>query len=690
MDSHALGVLEFDRIRSALRGHATSDLARQVIDALEPSGDAARLRLSLSQVDQARSFLDAGEPLPVRGLRDVTGLVARARHANRPLEPTELLDVTSFIQCVRELHEWLFERRLRAPGLWMLAERILDHTPLKGAIDHAIEQPGAVRDDASPRLGQLRASCRKIEERIRSIMEEIVDAPRVRPHLQERGFSVRNGRFVLPIRLEMKGHVPGILHDKSASGSTAFIEPREVVPLSNELAEARLDESREVTRILYELTRQVIDDLQRLQYSQNVAAWLDFTAARAAFSREVDGCAPSISEDGVIRLRHARHPLLVLRARAGEIDRPIEPLSLEIGRRFRMLVVTGPNTGGKTVVLKTVGLIQAMFQCGLHVPVAEGSELPIVADVFADIGDEQSLQQSLSTFSGHVRQIARVLERAGPNTVVLLDELGAGTDPVEGAALGRAILERLLVAGARTIVTTHLGVLKGFAFSHADVENAAMEFDPETFQPTYRLIVGRPGNSNALLIARKYGIPEDVAKSAEVAVLGQRDSSHELIEGLTRSREAVENARRSSEDLVADARRKLAEAENRLREAHAEKGRLEVEADASLRRVFNEFSDAARSHLNALKNVPRALVPEVEALEKLFRQRGELPTLGDRRREFLAAIKKDDQVFVPKFNQICRVKKMNRSEERLTVQYGALVAEISFDDVSFVTPPTPS
>ncbi|HYC78870.1 MAG TPA: endonuclease MutS2, partial [Planctomycetota bacterium] len=349
--------------------------------------------------------------------------------------------------------------------------------------------------------------------------------------------------------------------------------------------------------------------------------------------------------------------------------------------------ITGPNTGGKTVVLKTIGLLQLMFQSGLHVPVADGSEMPVLDDVFADIGDEQSLSQNLSTFSAHVRHVAEVLRRAGPRTLVLLDELGAGTDPVEGAALGQATLDRLRALQAPAVVTTHLGQLKTYAFQRPDVENACVDFDPETLAPTYRLSVGRPGNSNALVIARRYGMPEEVVAEAERLARPNQDGAHELIDRLRDARVAAEDARRTSEDLLADARAKLAEAETRRREAEAEKGRLESEADASLRRQFAELTAALRPHLNALKNVPKGLTGDVERIESLLREKSRLPTLADRRRELLADLKKDDPVFVPRFGQICRVRKMNRAEERLTVAVGAMTFEIGFDDVSFVTPP---
>jgi DNA mismatch repair protein MutS2 len=690
MDRHAATVLDFEAVREALRKHCGSELSRLVADAVEPSHDAARLRTSLAQLDQARVLMDLAEKPPFRGLRDVSGFISEAREKNRPLEPEELVAIAYFLAGAEDVKTWCADSTARAPALATLGEKILDHRKLRERLDAAVEAPGDVRDDATPRLAELRRRRGRLEIELRALMDELVQSPRLRPHLMERTWSLRRGRSVLAVKLEQKGHVPGVVHDKSAGGATVFIEPREAMAPSNELAEARVDEEREIARILLELTREVFAEAEALARTQGVVAWLDYTWARASFSRELDAMSPRIADAPVLRLRRARHPLLALKAKEGTLGRPVEPLTVDLGRDYRVLVITGPNTGGKTVVLKTVGLLQLMFQAGLHVPVADGSEMPVLDDVFADIGDEQSIAQSLSTFSAHVRQVAGILKRAGPRTLVLLDEIGAGTDPVEGAALGEAVLERLRTAGAPSIVTTHLGQLKTYAYQRPDVENACVDFDPETLEPTYRLSVGRPGNSNALIIARRYGMPDDVVAEAERLAAPRRDGTHDLIDRLRDARVAAEDARRSSEDLLADSRAKLVEAAERLAEAEAEKGRLESEADASLRRQFADLDTALRPHLNALKNVPRALSPDVEAVERLLREKSRLPSLADRRRELLAAIKKEDQVYVPRFGRLCRVKKMNRSEERLTVVVGAMTMEIGFDDVSFVAPPPPA
>jgi DNA mismatch repair protein MutS2 len=352
-----------------------------------------------------------------------------------------------------------------------------------------------------------------------------------------------------------------------------------------------------------------------------------------------------------------------------------------------MLIVTGPNTGGKTVALKTAGLIQLMFQSGLHVPAAVGTELPCLDGVYADIGDEQSLSQNLSTFSGHVENIVRILGQAGGVSLVLLDELGAGTDPDEGAALGEAILERLLELGARTVVTTHLGSLKPYAFSRPEAENACVAFDQKTLSPTYELVVGQPGASQALAICQRHGMPRDVVDRAHELTSNREVRAEELMHELMVSRVAAEQSRQKSADLVEESREKLRAAEAAFGEAEASRGRIEQEAEAEVARILDDFVQAARPHLNALKNVPKALQEPLRELEDLLGTRLHTTAFAARRREFLSSLKKHDEVYVPRFGQICRIEKLHRRDERLSVKVGGISMQIDFDDVSWVTPP---
>lgn len=687
MDDHSLQVLEFQEVKSLLGSYAGSPLGRAVIAELRPSTDVERLRLSLRQVDEARTLLDEGKTFPVGALVDMAQVIRDGHRQNRALGPEDLLVVLRMIRACESVRAFATLERENAPTLAQLADRLLDHGVLAQAIDHVVEPPGDVLDRASPKLWELRRQRRDFEERIRERMDELVAGKRYRAFLQERTWSIRNGRYVLMVKLDSRGHVGGILHDKSASGETAFVEPDEVVALANELADVRLDEARECGRLLLELSQRVYAEEKRLAYTQNVVAWLDFTAARARMSHDLGLVPARLIDEPVIRLREARHPLLVQARREGRLEHDVVPITATLGESFRMLIVTGPNTGGKTVALKTIGLIQLMFQSGLHIPAAMGSELPCLDGVYADIGDEQSLSQSLSTFSGHVENIVRILGQAGGVSLVLLDELGAGTDPVEGAALGEAILERLLELGARTVVTTHLGSLKAYAFSRPEAENACVAFDPKTLAPTYELVVGQPGASQALVICQRHGMPRDVVDRAYELTSNQEARAEELMQDLMVSRVAAERSRQKSADLVEESREKLLAAETALGEAEASRGRIEREAEAEVARILGDFVQAARPHLNALKNVPKALLKPLHELEDLLGTRLHTKAFAARRREFLSTLKKHDEVYVPRFGQICRIEKLQRSDERLSVKVGGISMQIDFDDVSWVTPP---
>ncbi len=687
MDAHAVAVLGYEEVKVHLAGLAQSILGRSVIERLRPSSDRNRLQASLEQVDEARRLLDRQVVPPFGGLADVMARVRAGHVHSRGLEPPELHAVRQLIQGAHQLRQFFQSQASLTPSLLRLVQKLPDLGPLVVAIDDAIEPPGEVKDHASPLLFDLRQRIRDLEDKVRVLMNELATGPRYRTWLQEKVFSVRNGRYVLPVRLDQKGYVPGILHDKSASGSTAFVEPREVIPLANDLAEAELDASKEIARILLELSKRVYADEAAIATTQEVCAWLDFTWARARQSQALGCTSPRLATDRTIRLRLARHPLLAIAHHSDPTRPAVVPFSLTLGEEHRLIVVTGPNTGGKTVLLKAVGLFQLMFQSGLHVPVGSGSELPCLDGVWADIGDEQSIAQNLSTFSGHITQVAAILRQATPHSLVLLDELGAGTDPTEGAALGEALLSHLLQSGHLVIVTTHLSTLKEFGFSREGAENACMTFDTESLMPTYGLLVGQPGSSQALAIAARYGLPEAVISLAKGLVSAQAARTDSLMTDLMKSRVRAEAARQRSEDLVQASEERLARAEGALKEAEAARDRVEREAESEILRIFESLREAARPHLNALKNVPKALLPNLLGLEQSLERHARMTPFQERRRSFLKDLKKYDEVYVPKYQQIARIEKMNRAEERLSVKIGAMTLEIGFDDVSWVTPP---
>jgi DNA mismatch repair protein MutS2 len=613
-------------------------------------------------------------------------LIQELRAKGRAADLEELALIAERLRAQQAVLDGLRGETERAPRLARIAGAAPSLEPLLKSLD-AVLDGDSVRDDASVLLQQLRREKRRMEIALRARMEELANGERLRAHLMERNVHVRTGRLVLAVRAEHAGQVPGLLHDRSASGSTVFIEPREILEQSNQLADINSRETRELARILVELTRLAIAAEADVAAAEKHCAWLEHSVARGRMSLAMDLRAPRAADELRLQLRDARHPLLLAESQrvGGTAPRPLQ-LLLDASRR--VLVITGPNTGGKTVVLRTVGLIQAMFQSGLHVPAKEGSELPVLHDLLADIGDEQDLAQSLSTFSGHMRSVAPMLKNAG-SRLLLIDELGSGTDPVEGAALGEALLEKVLASGDLCIVTTHLGMLKRFAFARPGAENAAMSFDAETLLPTYELVTGALGSSQALVVAERQGVPVQVIARARELLGDGREREGELMDALAEARSASERARVQAEAHVHERARELAAATEELSRAREERGRLEREAEAEVQRIITELRQAAEPHLAALGNVPPALKPHATALVALFQERLRFAAFAERRREFLQGLKRHDHVWVPRFGQTCRIEKLDRKSERLTVRVGAISMDVGFDDITFLDQPEP-
>jgi DNA mismatch repair protein MutS2 len=476
---------------------------------------------------------------------------------------------------LKRLRDSLVPLSLACPNLAQLAARMHDTSQVAHDIEARIDERGKVMDSASRELGRLRGESEKLDDRIRSLMQRFVRAESMKRALSYPNYTITGSHYVLPIAKDYRHEVAGIVHRTSASGDTLFIEPAEAAEMSAELALLRSHEQREVSRILRQLSTAVGHFGQLILDSLEIAAELSFVYAKARFAKDFAMIEPKFSSDGRVHLQNARHPLLeelfrteaaAQTGNASAKPRSVVPITVHLGGQFDVLVVTGPNTGGKTVALKTVGLLALMAQSGLHIPAADGSSLPIFDGVLADIGDEQSIEQSLSTFSSHVSRIAGILKVATRQSLVLLDELGAGTDPAEGAALGRAILDRFIETGVKAIVTTHLGDLKLYALTHPRSENAAVEFDTETLRPTYRLRVGDTGQSSALVIARRLDLPNRVVDQAEQYLASSKAGRPHELEVLEQRRVEAEAAREQAWNAEQDARRAREAYETRLRD----------------------------------------------------------------------------------------------------------------------------
>ncbi len=520
--SSVIQALEYDKLLEVLKGYTASRLGLSRVESLVPSTDIGEVRYLQALCSEARFFSEVYGGIPLSGLRDISHSLVHAGKVGSILEAEELLAIRKVAALPSEIHG-AFDNRDREefPYLFSLVDGLPMFPELVESIGYCLDSEGYMLDRASPALRGYRRRLHQLRENIHAKLESVLRSPEHRKLIQEPVITSRNNRYVIPIKQESRSSFRGVVQGQSTSGATFFVEPLDVVQMNNALHEVAELAQREVRRILGELTDRVRAELDALVLAVEVLGELDFLNAKARLSLALSCVEPKLNESGTIKLVEARHPLLECHVRdaAGDADVPerVVPTNVHIGESFNTLVITGPNTGGKTVVLKTVGLLVLMAQSGLHVPADLGSELGVFDYVFADIGDDQGIEQSLSTFSSHITKIADMLARVGEagRSLVLLDEIGAGTDPSEGAALGMALLDWLSGCDVRTVVTTHYGALKAYADGQGRMENASMEFDWTTLRPTYRLQVGVPGSSNAIKIASQLGIPMDILSAAE-------------------------------------------------------------------------------------------------------------------------------------------------------------------------------
>ncbi|KPJ64514.1 hypothetical protein AMK68_01485 [candidate division KD3-62 bacterium DG_56] len=595
MDERTLRVLEYAQIKALLAREAGSTVAKERVEQLSPSTDFEVVSHLLAETSEARALLDEEGSIPLGGVHDIRESVDLAGKGG-VLEPDALLDIAATAAASRRLRGFLLNVRDDYPLLAEYAGQLEIFRDLEDAIDRALTGEGQVRDDASPELVRARQRVRSLNHSVHTRLEAIINSPAYRRMVQEPIITIRNERLCVPVRSEFKGEFKGIVHDASASGATLFMEPLSVVELNNELREAQRREQEEIRRVLARLSAQVADLAGSLLMSLEGLAAVDFIAARAKLSQSMDASPPQVNREGIIELSAARHPLL-----AGKVV----PIDMRLGDGFNTLVITGPNTGGKTVALKTVGLLTLMAQSGLHIPSSEGSRVAMFGQVFADIGDEQSIQQNLSTFSSHMSQIVSIMRQVQPNALVLLDEIGAGTDPSEGAALAKALLSVLHSLDARTVATTHYGELKAFAFSEPGIENASVEFDPETLRPLYRVQIGLPGSSNAFAIAQRLGLPASVLETAESMMGAVRTHLDRGIEQVEATHRALEAERLAVDQQRSEVERLKAEYERLTADLQARRSKLihqaREEARALLEEARAEITDMVESTRAALR-----------------------------------------------------------------------------------------
>ena len=596
MTERSLRVLEFHKIRAELSKYCVSDMGREKCEALVPTNRIAEVRRMQQETEEARVVLTYLGGTPMIPFADVRASLHLAEIGSA-LSPRALLDIAACLRAARAARDALVTDRDNTPMLTANASRLSTNRALEQAIGDAILSEEEIADRASPELFTIRRKMRSCNERVRERLNGMIHSPTTQKYLQEAIITMRADRYVLPVKQEYRGMVPGIVHDQSATGATIFVEPMAVVEIGNELKQLIASEKAEIDRILRALSAQVAPDAAAIADNLAILAQLDFAFAKASLAREMMACEPKVNDEGRIDIRRGRHPLID--------PQKVVPLDIRLGADFTTLIITGPNTGGKTVTLKTTGLFTLMAQSGLQVPAEHGTELAVFDDVFADIGDEQSIEQSLSTFSGHMTNIVSILTQVTPDSLVLFDELGAGTDPTEGAALAQAILSTLLDMHTRTVATTHYSELKEYALTTENVENASVEFDVTTLRPTYRVSIGIPGKSNAFEISRKLGLPEFVIGKAKELLSKEQVRFEDVIANAEYHRQVAERERQIAEE----ASREMVAIRN---QAEAERRKLEEQRERSIKKAKEE----AKRIVENARRESDAIIAELRAMKK--------------------------------------------------------------------------
>lgn len=684
LNTKVLLTLEYNKIIDRLLGYAATSLGKNHVQQLLPTRSLDEVKNWLQDTDEASAVVRLKGMPPFGGIHDVSSSVKRAL-INGVLNATELLDIASTVSGGRKLKRFLTAVHDNHP-IRQLAARYTEIEELKAledAIRACIDEQGEVLDHASAELAKVRRERRTGEARVREKLEQMIRTPSTQKMLQDNLITVRNDRYVIPVKQEYRGSFGGIIHDQSASGATLFIEPESVVPMNNKIRELVLAERKEIEKILMILTAQVADHAEPLNHNLILLGVLDFIFAKAGLAVEHKAELPRMNDRGFIRLRKGRHPLIA----SGAV-----PLDIELGNSYSAVIVTGPNTGGKTVALKTVGLLSLMAMSGLFIPAEDGSQMCVFDAVYADIGDEQSIEQSLSTFSSHMTNIISIIRDMTPKSLVLLDELGAGTDPAEGSALAIAILDHMHNHGCRILATTHYSELKAYAYDRKGMINASMEFDIQTLSPTYRLLLGVPGRSNAFAIAKRLGLSSDIIAHAGSQV-GEEDKRVEsMIASLEQNRLSAETEHHTVEILRKQLEASAEQLEQEKQKFEVQKQRMlhnaEIEAREAVAKARKE-ADEIIDELRTLALEEAGSVKEhklIAAKKRLDQAAPQLSsgvgTEGDRERNKSAKIDLGAEVLVLSLGQKGHV--VDLSGEEATVQLGILKMKVMRNDLQLV------
>ncbi len=690
MNEKALKKLEYNKIIDKLTALAGSVIGRELCATLLPSDDISEIKARQKETSDALSRIFKKGSLGFYGLHDIRGSIKRLEIGST-LGAGELLHISSVLDAALRIKSYGVRDNEENTGdsLDEMFTSLEPLSPLNNEIKRCIISEEEIADDASPALKNIRRSMKVTNDKIHEQLNSMVNSQGNKTLLQENIITMRNGRYCLPIKQEYRSQFPGMIHDQSSSGSTLFVEPMAVVKLNNDLKELEIKEQEEIEKILADLSNQAGLETEKLDTDVKVMAQLDFIFARAALSKQMKGSEPVFNDKGIINIKKGRHPLID--------PKKVVPIDITLGKDFSLLVITGPNTGGKTVSLKTVGLFTLLGQAGLHIPAFDGSELAVFEEVYADIGDEQSIEQSLSTFSSHMTNTVSILEEADYKSLVLFDELGAGTDPTEGAALAMAILSNLHKRKVTAMATTHYSELKVYALSTEGVSNACCEFDIETLRPTYRLLIGIPGKSNAFAISSKLGLPDSIIEDAKNQIGIQDKSFEDLISDLEKNRITIENEQleiSKTKSEIEELRRRLEQKNERIDNA---KEKIMAEAREEARKILQEAKDFAdRSIKNFNKwstegGISKDMENERGALrEKLSRTESGLAIKNNKKSKKTAKptdFKLGDAVNVLSLGLKGTISSLPNAKGDLFVQMGILRSQVNISDLELIDEP---
>ncbi|MCM3179654.1 endonuclease MutS2 [Cytobacillus horneckiae] len=690
MQERILKVLEFNKVKEQLLTYVSSMLGKKKVENLYPSVDFSEVVRTQEETDEAVQVLRIKGNVPLGGIFDIVPHVKRAVIGGM-LSPHELTQVASTIHASRQIKRFIedyIEEENELPILLSYTDKIIVLADLETSIRNAIDENGEVLDSASEALRSLRTQLRTREGRIRERLESMIRSSNAQKMLSDAIITIRNDRFVLPVKQEYRSHYGGIIHDQSSSGQTLFIEPQSIVQLNNELQSLRVKEQQEIEKILIDLSLQTGENKEELQTIVSVLTEIDFMFAKARYSKSIKGSKPNINNEGRLALFKARHPLIA----ADEVVAN----DISLGQDYSTIVITGPNTGGKTVTLKTVGLCTLMAQAGLQIPTLDGSEIAVFDAVYADIGDEQSIEQSLSTFSSHMVNIVDILNKVDFNSLVLFDELGAGTDPQEGAALAISILDEVYKRGARVIATTHYPELKAYGYNREGVVNASVEFNVETLSPTYKLLIGVPGRSNAFEISKRLGLNEKVIDTARTYISADNNKVENMIASLEDSKKQAERERDEARDLLKNAEKLHSDLQKQMVEFYEEKDKLRDKAAAEAANIIGKAQDEAEEIIRDLRQMrieKHAEVKEHELIEAKKRLSAAIPEAGKQHKNkpktnHKHAFHPGDEVKVLSFGQKGQlIEKV--ADKEWHVQIGILKMKVEEKDLEFIKTPKP-